>query len=309
MMKKLVVVCMMMGLLVGQSQVMGGNISLVAGDGFGVSSFNSGLNWSDGLAPSAGNDYFTSTFRVRTPADNGSYVFGGDSLTIDSTAGAPGDLLGLSYKGTGAGASITVNNLILNGGAVNHINGSGDIFNLYGSINVIADSYIYAKQGPINIYSDISGSRAITNPGSDGSGRTLTFYSAASTFTGNIVNNGRFALADNAVLNFVIGASGVNNGVSGSGAETVFDGDFVFDLLSAGTNIGDSWVVAGAANQTFGATFNVVGFADMGGDLWSANANSVTYQFDESTGILSVVPEPATLILLGLGGFLIRRKC
>ncbi len=289
--------------LFGMGSGWAADITLTAPDTLGQSSFNSGLHWSDGLAPSAGNNYFVSIQQLRTPADGGSYVFGGDSLTINTGGN-------LMYKGTGSAGSITVANLIGNGGSViDHRNGSGDICNLYGNITILADSVMYAKQGPINVYSAIHGSATITNPGSDGTGRTLTFYSSANTFTGNLVNNGRFVLADNAVLNFVIGASGVNNRVSGAGPQTVFNGDFVFDLTGASSSIGDSWTIASAVSQTFGDTFTAVGFADIGGNLWRASANGAVYEFSEATGMLSVViPEPATLALLAVGVLGLRKK-
>jgi len=266
-------------------------VTLTANDANGpVTSFNGAGNWDNLAAPSAGNDYFTSDFFLRTPADGGSYTFGGDSLNINNTGGYP---QGMLYKGTGNTGVITVDNLILNGGLISHGNGTADVFQLDGNINVVANSSIYAKQGPINVLAAISGSANITNPGSDGDGRTLTFMSAASTFTGSIVNNGRFALADDAVLNFVIGASGVNNSVSGTGAATDFNGDFVFDLSGASSNSGDSWAIASAATQSFGATFSVPGFTESG-NVW---ANGV-YRFDEANGVLSVVPEPSSLAIL-----------
>jgi hypothetical protein len=276
-------------------------VSLIADDGFGETSFNTGLHWSDGLAPMPGNDYVTGDFRVRTPPDGGSYVFGGDSLTVNNTNGYS---WGLMYKGTGNAGTITIADLILDGGMISHANGSGDVFNLDGAINVMSDSQIYAKQGPINILAPISGTGTITNPGSDGDGRTLALFSAANMFTGDIVNDGRLALADDAVLNFVIGAAGMNNSVSGGGASAVFDGDFVLDLSGASTNVGDSWTLVSAANASYGATFNIPGFIESG-DVWSNGL----YSFDEATGVLTVVPEPASLLLLALGGLaLIRRR-
>ncbi|HOQ04309.1 MAG TPA: DUF5010 C-terminal domain-containing protein [Anaerohalosphaeraceae bacterium] len=264
--------------------VFSATITLVAGDAIGQSSFNSGLNWSNGQPPSAGNDYVVSIAQLRTPPDGGSYVFGGNSLTIN-TGGI------LMYKGTGSTGSITVNNLIGNGGTIiDHRNGTADVCNLYGNIHIAADSMMYAKQGPVNVYAAISGSAKITNPGSDGDGRTLTFYSSANTFTGSIVNNGRFVLADNAVLNFVIGASGVCNSISGTGAQTVLNGDFAFNLSGAGTNAGDSWTIVSASNRTFGSTFTVIGFTNKGGGVWEKSANGVTYQFDQSSGMLTVLP-------------------
>lgn len=266
------------------------DVTLTASDGFGTTSFNSAGNWDNAAAPSAGNDYSTGEFILRTPPDDASYTFGGDSLTVDNTNGYP---QGLLYKGTGNTGVITIDNLILDGGFVSHANGPGDLFVLDGNINVLSDSSIYAKQGVINVLATISGSATITNPGSDVDGNVLNIMSAANTFAGDIVNDGRLALTDDAVLNFVIGASGVNNSVSGAGPATTFDGDFVFDLGGASSNVGDSWTIASAANQSFGATFNVPGFTESG-DVWSSGV----YRFSESTGVLTVVPEPSSLVLL-----------
>jgi hypothetical protein len=279
------------------------NVTMNASDGIGTSSFNSAGHWDSLAAPTSGNDYFTSTFRLRTPADGNSYTFAGNSLTINATGGAPGDLLGLSYKGLGTAGTLTVNNLILNGGAINHLNGIGDRFQLAGNINVAADSYIYAKQGEIDILANISGSAKITNPGSDLAGCTLKFLSGANTFTGSIVNNGRFELADNANLNYTIGLSGVNNSFSGTGAASLFNGDFNFNLSGAGSGIGDSWSIITAANSAYGSTFSVMGFSDLGGGLWDTTANGAEYQFNTANGILSVVavPEPSTFALAGIG--------
>jgi hypothetical protein len=315
-MKNVFIFVAMLGMICFLSaSALAADVTLTASDSMGTSSFNSAGHWSDGLAPSAGNDYFTSTFRLRTPADGGSYTFGGDSLTIDPTGGAPGDLLGLSYKGTSNTGSLTVDNLILNGGSINHINGTGDIFNLYGSISVIADSYMYAKQGPMNVYSDISGSGKITIPASDSIACELTFLSSANTYTGNIVNNGRLTLADDGVLNFVIGANGVSNTVSGACQHVIYNGDFNIDLSGAGTNIGDSWAIASATPHYFGDTFTVVGFTAINATEWDKVISpTLTYRFDESTGTLTaVVPEPSTIVLVlmglvSLGIFWLRRK-
>lgn len=273
------------------------------GDTLGQSSFAAGTHWSNGLAPSAGNDYVVGISLLRTPADGNSYTFAGDSLSINGPAGDFG------YKGVGNTGVITVNNLILNGGLIRQIQGATDVFKLAGNLSVVADSQLYAKQGPIEVSSVISGSATLTNPGSDGAGRTLHILSPANTFTGNLVNNGRLRLADDAVLNFVIGASGVNNSVSGNGAENVFEGDFVFNLSGAGTTNGDSWSVVSAANKSYGTTFNVVGFSEAS-DVWSKSVAGVgVYSFSEASGTLSlVVPEPTSLSVLALSGLMLRRR-
>ena len=40
-------------------------ISLTASDGGGATSFNTGLHWNGGQAPSAGNTYTTGSFAIR----------------------------------------------------------------------------------------------------------------------------------------------------------------------------------------------------------------------------------------------------
>ena len=117
---------------------------------------------------------------------------------------------------------------------------------------------------------------------------TLTL-GGANTSTGNTtVAAGTLAVSPAGSLTFVIGAGGVNNGVNGSG-DFVIDGRFVFNLSGASTNNGDSWtVVAQSLNETiYGANFAVDGFDGAAG-TWTRATNGVTYQFEQSTGVLSV---------------------
>lgn len=279
--------------LAAMTSLQAANVTLTASDNpIGNSSFDAAapndagyvVRWDNMAFPTSGNDYFTGDFVLRTPDTGDSYTFAGDSLTVNNTNDSQNG--GLWYKGTGGSGVITINNLIMNGGIITHQNGVGDVFRLAGNINVVADSQIFAKQGPINISATISGSATITNPGDQGAGRTLIFSSPSNTFSGNIVNDGRFQLDDDAVLNFVIGASGVNNFVAGGGPQTTFDGDFVLDLSGAGTTLGDSWTLVSAANATYGSTFTVAGFTQVA-DVWKSGI----YQFSEATGILSVAPK------------------
>ena len=107
----------------------------------------------------------------------------------------------------------------------------------------------------------------------------------------------------------------LNGVVSGTGAGTVsLDGLFTFDLTTASTTINDSWNIVDVANLTesFGSNFSILGFtADGGGILWNGSANGASYQFSETTGVLTVIPEPDTAAVLGgLGmlGLLRRRR-
>lgn len=275
------------GALLSVAPSLAADVTMTADDSIGSSSFNTGLHWSNGLAPSAGNDYYVGDFILRTPSDGNSYVFGGDALIVDNTTGYPEGLL---YKGTGTSGVITVANLILDGGMITHANGTGDLLQLDGAISVVSDSRIYAKQGPINILAPISGSATITNPGSDGDGRLLRLMSAASTFDGDIVNNGRLELSAGAVLNFVIGPVGVNNRVSGSGI-AYFDGTFVLDLSGAGGAVDATWTLVDVATQSFGPNFSIAGFAEDVSGVWVRR----NYWFSEATGVLSYGTPPESV--------------
>src|SRR5215469_15927070 len=97
-------------------------VTLTNADALNSSSFNTAGGWSNGLAPTNGNDYAVSIIRLRTPASTGSVTFGGDSLSINGPNGL------MSYKGSGSTGIITVTNLILNGGGLDHLDSSSDVF-------------------------------------------------------------------------------------------------------------------------------------------------------------------------------------
>ena len=284
-------------------------VTLIGIDGFGASSFNSAGLWDSGAAPSAGNDYVVPDgTRLRTPPDGNSYTFAGDSLTINN-ATPYGD--GFMYKGTGNTGTLTIDDLILDGGLISHANGTGDICKLDGNLTLASDSRIQARQGPIYIYSDIHGSAQLHNEDTSGDiNCKLWIGSSNNTFTGNILTNGRLGLLDDANLNFVIGVNGVNNSVSDGGTQkhVSFDGDFVFDLSGASSAIGDAWTIIATtpASTYYGSTFTVADFTPLGEDAWiqPIGSTGLNYLFTESTGVLTVVPEPASamMIILGLGG-------
>jgi hypothetical protein len=291
-------------------------ISMTADNSIGTSSFNSATGWSNAAAPLAGNDYRNADFLLRTPGVNGDFTFGGDSLLITGNppyaAAANNDAL--LFKGTGAGNDIIVNNLTIDGGQLRQASGNGDFFYLGGNgLTVGPLGMAVHTQGPMFINSPVLGSGPIKifDPGSGDAVRTVHFVNSANTYTGSIellvANRSRFSLDSTGNLNFLIGAPGVNNSIFGNG-NAIFDGTFQFDLSGAGTNFGDSWAIVTGPNKSYGTTFTVAGFSDMGGGLWSGAG----YEFSTATGILTyVIPEPSSVLLvLGftLLGACVRRR-
>ncbi len=274
------------------------DVTLDASDGFGNSSFNSAGNWDNDAAPSAGNDYFTGDFILRTPPDANSHTFAGDSLTVNNTTAYP---TGLFYKGNGTTGIVTIADLILDGGLISHGQGIDALFQLDGAITVLSPSTIYAKQGNIDILAEVSGSADLTFPVTDAPGednRYVTFFGANTGFSGNLDVAGRFRLDETGGLTFVIGAAGVNNAVSGSGS-AVYNGVFTFDVSGASANPGDTWTIASVANQTYGATFAVASYTETIPGVW----DGPNYWFDASTGVLSYGEPPSlTGVFLSTGG-------
>ncbi len=274
------------------------DITLNAADAFGASSFNAAGQWSNAAPPSAGNNYFNNGLLLRTPPDGNSYTFMGDSLTITGTANfSAANTDALMWKGTGTASVITISNLIVNGGQIRHGQGDADSFTLAGNITVGANGLGLATQGGMIISAPISGTSQIVvmNNGNGLAARTVTFASSASTFTGDLnLNNAQSlaALADDAVFNFVIGAAGVSNTISGPGSIQL-NGDFVLDLTGASTTVGSSWSLVSAATTTYGASFSLPGFtsngAAEGARIWSREENGVLYQFNEASGSLSIL--------------------
>lgn len=177
--------------------VLAADVTLNNNDAAGTSSFAAAGQWNNTAAPSAGNNYFNGGFTLRTTTTASTTTFAGDSLTINS--GVAGRLLG---KGAGSGTTqtITVPNLILNGGRLEQAGGENTnnvVFAVNGAINVTAASSLGAiganTNGATNfeimdIGATISGSEVLTVAGSANGGvnRGVVRLSAANPYSGQI---------------------------------------------------------------------------------------------------------------------------
>jgi hypothetical protein len=294
-------------------------INLTANNGVGTSGFNAATGWSVAAAPTAGNDYVTGGFLLRTPNSGSNFTFAGDSLTVSGSANftAANNEAMMWKGGNTTGAVITVNNLIVNGGQIRHGEGTANSFTLAGNLSVGASGAGFATQGGMFVTAAISGSSSITiiNSGSTEIGRMVFFQSAANTFTGNIVLNNaqsRLTFNNGGVANFVIGADGVNNSIANSGVLNL-DGLFKINTLSADLTPGNDWNLITGNLPTYGTNFAIEGFTETA-NVWTNNAG--TLQFSELTGVLTAlaapIPEPSAFAALaglaGLGAAALRRR-
>jgi autotransporter-associated beta strand protein len=114
---------------------------------------------------------------------------------------------------------------------------------------------------------------------------TLT---GVNTYLGNTaINAGGVTLANDAALRFYIGANGVSNHLTGTGAATL-DGDFNLELADAAIAAGNSWtLVEGSVNESYGVNFTVVGFTESN-NVWTRVDGTKTWTFTEATGQLTL---------------------
>jgi autotransporter-associated beta strand protein len=159
---------------------------MTLGNSPGTSSFNSGTNWDDNLPPSAGNNYSTANYIMRTPEGTNDFVFAGDRLTINSNGT-------LAWKSVGP---LTVADLVLEG-TMGHWYGNLTGY-LYGNITIPAtrtarfeasqtenDTRVFA------IYSTVSGSGNIqVTMGHSNALKQVSLLADNSGFTGRIILRG-----------------------------------------------------------------------------------------------------------------------
>ena len=292
-------------------------VVMTANDALGTSSFNAAGTWSSAAAPAAGSTYSTQGYLLRSPSAAGSYIFAGDSLTVGGGNGGGANPFSpitannnaLIFKASAV--NLTVNNLILNGGQIRDGNGNGSYTTLNGNITVTANGGAFLAQDTNIINSAISGSGTIYigNNGNGSAQRLIIFNSGASTFTGNIMltngvgaANSQLEFGAGSLMNFVIGANGMNNSIFGQGTVQL-NGAFSFNLAGADNTVGDSWdVVDPGATPTYGNAFTVNGFTE-NGTSWTDTANGVLYNFSQQTGQLTAeaTPEPTIFALAGMG--------
>lgn len=226
----------------------------------------------------------------------------GHSGTLTVDAGGVAAIDGTNALGSGNIVTNGSLNFWANSTVANNISGSGDVtVGRFGAgTNNVTFSGNNSFAGAMTIGGVDTGDVNVAIEGNHSGGGSIT-VAADSSLT----------LADGGSLTFVIGANNVNNSITGAGSIDL-DGLFIFDVSGADLTLGNTWTIVGSgfAGINYGGTFDILNFTDQGGGIWTSN--NPHYQFDMGSGVLSVVPEPATYALIGgllaLGAVLIRRR-
>jgi fibronectin-binding autotransporter adhesin len=268
--------------LLGMHVVSAATVTLKSNDAAGTSSFAGATNWNNGAVPSAANNYFTTNFVLRTTnttVTGNSYTFQGNSLSIDSGGRFLGKIGGTAV------ATITVTNLVLNGGLFDQANANSDTSQLIvaGNVNVNAASIVGALGGTANGSSSfetleftapISGSGVlqVSGPNINAGGDTgVTKLSAANPYGGTItVSNGNGNIIASTVnrilqLNNLNALSNATVNLNSSQASPV--------SFAAGVNLGNFnlGALAGRASQTLTDTAGSAVILNVGGNNVSSS--------------------------------------
>ena len=302
-MNKMIMAALAAGWAVSAATTLAEEVSLTANDASGTSSFNAAGKWSDGSAPTNGNDYVVGgSMYMRSPV-SGAFEFAGDTLSFTNSACLLGKgatsltasyILdkGVLYQAPNSAGTVTIDGTVL-------IGSGGGLFAVSQSSTMDVGAVV-SGSGDVSI-SLYDNTKSVYPLGITPSDASVVSFSATNTYTGNTtIHEGTFNLTESGALTFAIGALGINNQlIRGENADAVnLNGAFMLDLSAAGTSIGDVWTLVDG-EVTYGDTFELAGFLDNGDGTWYLEGAAANYKYFEEGGLLKVVSANITPIDVG----------
>ena len=238
-------------LVPGVGSLMAADINLTASGAY----FASGAGWSNAVAPSAGNAYFTNNYNLLTDISSSNYTFGGDSLTVGSGSG----LFVIRTTGT-----VTFGDLRINGGSVQNWGAYAPaIATLAGKITLTNFGYIRPSEGR-----NIRVSSVIDGPGALRVRAGKVILNAANGYTGGtlVETDGTYGSSAEVEKDFGLGTGDV---VLQSGATLKLSGGTVHNYIGDGASLVlPSGMTAGSVNLAFGGTDRIDALSLNGGTTW-----------------------------------------
>jgi hypothetical protein len=268
-------------------------ITLNANDTSGIRSYNAAGNWSNSLAPSAGNDYSVSGRILYGPGTQGTHIFAGNSLTLTSG--------GLLVANAANGQTLQVNNLTLNGGSLNNFSGAAvfsGTMTLIGSANTFR---VTTTRGAVTISAKIMGTGGVIIAADGPTSVPQLSITNSNTFSGGTT------------LSNYVPVVATSDGAFGSGFVRILGGTLTLQSGVTNDYIGDSSTLFLASGLAAGSVNLAYSGADAIGQLsfdngatfansgtWGAVGSGATYEsaIFTGSGFLNVVPEPSTVALI-----------
>lgn len=233
-------------------------------------------DWSDAANWSAGVPTPTTTANLVYPAgDVADILIGSDASVLGLIYGA--DLTYYKFLVTGAGAKLTIGA----GGIINNSTGVGR------SIDHSAAT--------------ILGASSTFNAGTLGLTLSGTFNIRTNTLT---VASSTGALILQGGTSFEVSSLSTYGRITGPGTVELSGAlDFIFDSpLGVGTWDFINQTPAGTLTSVQLGGYTNASFIETTPGNWDATAGGLTWNYKANTGVLSVIPEPATALLFGFGG-------
>ncbi len=284
-----------------------GAIALDASDVEGETSFNTNLNWDDGQAPSAGNDYETAGFVLRTPAGSDGEIFAGESLTVNDD--------GALYMAASTGFGVVrVDDLRLDDGTISYQSATGRQ-RLRGVVTMASGGGSFDAGGTgktLFIDSRITGAgeiNIISSTAPTGAAGTVVFTSGSNDYTGNVnidagvvlgqtnanalSSNGDGIVVADGVLN-INGLDAAINGLAGTGSVVSGSGSPTFTLDGASGQQAFSGVISGGLDLVkTGGSGQTLSGANTYTGLTSVEGGTLTIQNDTALGTVAGETEVA----------------
>jgi len=236
-----------------------------------------------------GSGYYTSSGTTAT-AGSGTLALAGGVLNVGSG--------GIINSGSGAFTC----KIVLSGGTLGALNTAwSSALNM--SLSNANGGATIRTSGTDNVARDITLSGTISgNGGLTKIGGGTLILQGMNTYTGQtLISSGTFKLDTMGTMNIsLVALNGASAFAQGGSGVLLLNG--TLDITDYTGASGSSWTIVDSSLIT-GNTytgFTLTGFTNNGGGIWTDNLTG-NYTFNQATGILSVVPEPSTYVLLIFG--------